>query len=459
MKIACFRFEAYSDIGAGHAMRSTVLADALIENGWDCRLVTNKASYDFIKNLERFKRVEPNDFYNNPLECDLFVIDHYGLDHTYESHFRRFAKKIMVIDDLADRKHDCDILLDQTFGRTAKDYKPLVPDTCEILAGSDYVLLRKDFINLRPKALEKRKNTTEVKRILVSLGGSDPENFTLKALQMIKESDFKGAIDIVLGFSSPNIESVKKYADGMENDYIIHTDVDMPTLIYEADLAIGAAGSSVWERCCLGLPQVLMVTADNQKLIYKKLIKEEGFFESLSGLNYVKNKINLCDGFGIIRLINFLEKKRDKLGRKITHHKMKLSDLNEVFNWQKEPNLRKFCMNTSVPTYQEHAYWFQNEINNSSAIYEKIKADGYSCGILHLKYILEKEAWLLSWYVSKAYQGSGIGTLVLNFAIQLVSNKKIYAHVVNNNFASNRAMQKANFRIINQQDNINVYEY
>ena len=459
MKTAYFRFEASPVIGAGHAMRSSVIADALAEKGWDCQIVTLQKSYDFIKNLERFKRVEPDDFYNNPEVCDLLVVDHYDLDDIYESHFRPFVKKILVIDDLADRKHDCDILLDQTYGRDAVDYRKLVPETCEILAGSDYVLLRKDFINLRPKALEKRKNTTEVKRILVSLGGSDPKNFTLKALQMIKESDFKGAIDIVLGFSAPNIDSVKKYANSMDNEYTIHTNADMPKLIYEADLAIGAAGTSVWERACLGLPQVLMVVADNQKVIYKKLIKEEGFFENLSEVNRVQNKTDLCDGFGIIRLINLLELNIDKLGRTITHHKMKLSDLNEVFNWQKEPNLREFSMNTSVPTYQEHTYWFQNQIKSYSTIYEKIKADGYSCGTLRLKYMLEKDAWLLSWYVSKSYQGSGIGTLVLNFATQLVSSKKIYAHVMHNNFASNRAMQKAKFCIINQQDNINVYEY
>ena len=292
-KKAYFRFEASSKIGAGHAMRSTVIADALAEKGWDCQIVTTQTSYDFIKNLDRFKRVDPDDFYQKPAASDLLVVDHYDLDHTYESHFRPSAKKIMVIDDLADRKHDCDILLDQTYGRDAEDYKKLVPDNCEILAGSDYVLLRKEFIELRPKALEKRKNTKEIKRILVSLGGSDPKNFTLKALQMIKESDFKGHVDIVLGFSVPNIGAVKKYADSMENDSTIHTNADMPKLMYDADLAIGAAGSSVWERCCLGLPQVLMVTADNQQLIYENLIKQDGIFSDMKNVLFDKNIFNI----------------------------------------------------------------------------------------------------------------------------------------------------------------------
>lgn len=265
MQKALFRFEASSAIGAGHAIRSCVIADALQEKGWECKIVTSQTSYDFIENLNRFERIEVEEFYKNPISCDLLVVDSYDLDHVYERHFRAFAKKIMVIDDLANRHHDCDILLDQTYGRLEEDYKNLVPKNCKILTGSDYVLLRKEFIELRPKALEKRRNTKEIKRILVSMGGSDPKNYTLKALEMIKEAEFKGAIDIVLGFQSDNLEVIKNYIKDLPNECNIHFNADMPKLIYEADLAIGAAGSSVWERCCLGLPQKIIPISKQQE--------------------------------------------------------------------------------------------------------------------------------------------------------------------------------------------------
>ena len=306
-KLAIFVFEASPIIGAGHAIRSTVLSDALVEEGWSCKIVTTSTTYDFLPKLGRFERIEPDDFQNTPCKCDLLVIDNYELDHTYESQFRSYAKKIMVIDDLANRNHDCDILLDQTYGRDANDYKDLVPQHCKILAGSDYVLLRKEFIKLRPIALEKRRNTTEAKRILVSMGGSDPKNYTLKALEIIKESGFRGEIDIVLGFKPSNLEAVKSCIDTLPNNCTIHLDADMAKLMYEADLAIGAAGSSVWERCCLGLPQVLMVTADNQEVIFRNLVNL-GICYSVEHLTQVlkknfiilnENSVLICEGSGI----------------------------------------------------------------------------------------------------------------------------------------------------------------
>lgn len=270
-KKAFFRFEASPSVGAGHAIRSCVIADALIEEGWTCYLVTSKDSYDFIPDLKRFNRINPEDFYENPVSHDLLVIDHYGLDYQYEKYFRTYAKKILVIDDLANRNHDCDILLDQTYGRAPEDYRPLVPENCKILTGSDYVLLRKEFIEMRPKSLEKRRQTKEIKKILISMGGGDSVGFTLKALEMIKESGFRGEIDIVLGFHLTGRAEVDAFMQTMPNIYTIHVNPTMGKLMYEADLCIGAAGSSIWERCCLGLVTCMVILSQDQALIASNL--------------------------------------------------------------------------------------------------------------------------------------------------------------------------------------------
>lgn len=117
----------------------------------------------------------------------------------------------MIIDDLANRSHDCDILLDQTYGSMADDYKHLVSENCQILTGSDYVLLRKEFIRIRPKALEKRRHTKEIKCILIFMERNDHGKYTLQALEMIKESGFKGLIDIVLGFQESSKADIEKF--------------------------------------------------------------------------------------------------------------------------------------------------------------------------------------------------------------------------------------------------------
>ncbi len=273
IKIAFFRFEASSKIGAGHAIRSSVLADALTEKAWQCKIVTSETSYNFIKDLERFERVDPDSFFEERPSCDLLVIDSYDLGEDYEKHFRDCTKKIMVIDDLANRKHDSDILLDHTYGREAYDYKDLVPEGCKILAGSDYVLLRKEFVELRSKALEKRRATKEIKRLLISMGGSDPENHAVKVLEIVRKSGFSGVIDLALGFSNHNRLLVEKYAQDFLLNVNIHLNPDMGELIYQADLAIGGGGSSMWERSCLGLPTLMVVLADNQFSIAQNLHK------------------------------------------------------------------------------------------------------------------------------------------------------------------------------------------
>ncbi|MDP5012479.1 MAG: UDP-2,4-diacetamido-2,4,6-trideoxy-beta-L-altropyranose hydrolase, partial [Alphaproteobacteria bacterium] len=315
-KKAFFRFEASSSIGAGHAMRSCVIADALVERGWECCVVTTETTYELIKSLERFKRIDPNQFYDHPINCDLLVVDNYDLDQTYEQHFRLFAKKILVIDDLANRPHECDVLIDQTYGRAADDYKSLVSESCTILAGSDYALIRNEFAELRPKALEKRRNTTEIKRALISMGGGDVVNWMIEALKMLQDVDFQDEIDIVIGFSVKNKSALEQFIETLPNKVTIHVNGNMPELNYNADFAIGAAGSSVWERACLGLPQFLIMTAANQKEIVK-LFSDVSFSELYMSLqsnyqNYENSISAHTDGLGCLRIINYIEEKHDK---------------------------------------------------------------------------------------------------------------------------------------------------
>ncbi len=325
MKQAFLCFETSPAIGAGHAIRSLVLANMLSEHGWACRFVTSAESYNFISALKTYDRIDPNDYYNFPEICDLLIIDNYDLSEIYENHFRPYSRKIMVIDDLANRNHDCDILLDQTYGREDIDYVSFLPVHCKVLAGSRYTLVRNDFVELRPTALNKRNQMKEVKRILISMGGSDPENYTLKALDIIKQSDFTGMVDIVLGFGSLNLNVVKEYIDTLINECNIYLNPNMAKLVLDADIAIGAAGSSMWERCCLGLPTLMINLSSDQLNISENLHKsgvaiKAGHIDSLNieanakTLNMLIESNNkrrtiqdkafqVCDGLGAHRIL------------------------------------------------------------------------------------------------------------------------------------------------------------
>ena len=171
------------------------------------------------------------------------------------------------------------------------------------------MLLRPEFVKLRQQALEKRRNTKKIKRILISLGGSDPNCYTLKALELVKESGFNGIVDVVLGFSENNVEKIQQYVNSMVNKVNIHSNANMASLIYEADLAVGAAGSSVWERCCLGLPQYLIQTAENQNNVIKLFPNNKSEFYSIINTDYDKYIIDndiLIDGTGCAKVCSYL---------------------------------------------------------------------------------------------------------------------------------------------------------
>ena len=176
---------------------------------------------------------------------------------------RSAAKKIMIIDDLANRRHDCDLLLDQNYYRNLNDrYDGLVPVDCLKLLGPKYILLKPEFWQARERL---RKRDGQVKRILVFFGGSDPAELTLKALAALEHLNRPDiSVDVVVGSTNPIKEKIKNSCKNISNVSYHLQVTNMPELISNADLALGSGGMSMWERCFLGLPAITVVFADNQ---------------------------------------------------------------------------------------------------------------------------------------------------------------------------------------------------
>jgi len=179
----------------------------------------------------------------------------------------------MVIDDLADRPHACDLLLDQTFGREATDYHPFVPAACRLLCGSQYALLRPEFAALRPYSLQRRAQPT-LRELLITMGGVDKDNATGQVLQALRSCRLPAdcRITVVMGATAPWLDEIRKEAQDMPWPTRVLVGVsDMAQLMADSDLAIGAAGATSWERCCLGLPTIMLVLAENQRKIAEEL--------------------------------------------------------------------------------------------------------------------------------------------------------------------------------------------
>lgn len=302
MKVV-FRCDASIQIGTGHVMRCLTLADALAKKGAECYFIcreheghllevikqrghqvyslpfkgyVEKSSKDGIKlsHAAWLGATQQEDTQQctdiiKLVQPDWLIVDHYAIDIVWEKTLRPYCKKLMVIDDLADRIHDCDILLDQTFGRDMQDYLESVPKHCQLLCGSKYALLRSEFVEWRNYSL-KRRNDSMLKHLLINLGGVDKDNITTQILRGLQKSSLPECckITVVMGSTSPWIESVKAQAKALPWKTQVKSGVNnMAELMANSDLAIGAAGSTSWERCCLGLPTIMLVLAENQQQI------------------------------------------------------------------------------------------------------------------------------------------------------------------------------------------------
>lgn len=197
------------------------------------------------------------------MKPDWLVVDHYALDARWETSIDSCVKHLMVIDDLADRSHACNFLLDQNFyvDMTTR-YLGRVPPACEMLLGPNHVLLRPEFTQIRQNI---RKRSGQIRRILVFFGGSDPTNQTRNVLTALLILDLPDVdVDVVIGSSNPNRLELEKICGSMPKVELHCQVANMAELIERADLGIGAGGVAMWERCYLGLPTITVVFADNQ---------------------------------------------------------------------------------------------------------------------------------------------------------------------------------------------------
>lgn len=317
MKVV-FRTDASRQIGIGHVMRCLTLADALATRGTDCQFICLAHEgnlIEFIRGKGYVTHVLPvahETSSGSPVPgpmastpdlahshwlgatqaqdaeaCapilaaqrhDWLIVDHYALDARWERALAPYYCKLMVIDDIADRPHACDLLLDQTFGRDAADYHPLVPADCHLLCGSQYALLRPEFAALRPYSLQRRARPA-LRELLITMGGVDKDNATGQVLQALRTCPLPAdcRITVVMGATAPWLDEVHKQAQDMPWPTRVLVGVsDMAQLMADSDLAIGAAGATSWERCCLGLPTIMLVLAENQLKIAQGLERSGG---------------------------------------------------------------------------------------------------------------------------------------------------------------------------------------
>jgi UDP-2,4-diacetamido-2,4,6-trideoxy-beta-L-altropyranose hydrolase len=293
-----FRTDASLQIGTGHVMRCLTLADVLRERGAKSTFICRPHSghlLDLIQHRGHTAKAlaQADDAYTAPADpchanwlgtewasdaeqtqqalgnqaVDWLVVDHYALDKRWEQAMRPLTRRIMAIDDLADRPHDCDLLLDQNLGRQVKDYGGLLSSHPQTLIGPSYALLRPEFAQWREHSLQRRTHP-QLKNLLITMGGVDQTNATGQVLEALSQCELPTdlRITVVMGPASPWLAQVHAQAAAMPRPTQVLSGVsNMAQLMAESDFCIGAAGGSAWERCCLGLPTLVLILAANQQ--------------------------------------------------------------------------------------------------------------------------------------------------------------------------------------------------
>ena len=335
------------------------------------------------------------------LAPDWIICDHYALSAPWHT---AAHSKIMVIDDLHDRPHDTDLLLDQNHAHTAHDYAHLVPPSCRILAGTRYALLRDEFAQHRPASLQRRAvlrqpetqlpQNQNTQTILINLGGVGKDNHTLAVLQAL--SDYvSGSLKthshqpppiratIIMGATAPHLASVQRYAaTAPYPSQVIANAPNMAELMTQATWAIGAAGSTSWERCALGVPTLLLTIADNQRPIAAQLqsagaaialeasqIPSPAFQTAIAHLMQPENQqrisqaaAQLCDAHGAERVAQHI-------AQLATHPQAQLrpataADCHLIHTWRNHPSIRRMMFNPDPIPLPQHQTWFAAQLIN-----------------------------------------------------------------------------------------------
>ncbi len=194
-----------------------------------------------------------------PLMPAWLIVDHYYLEASWEQGLRSTVSKMMVIDDVPVRQHVCDFLIDQNcYDSMSERYRTLVPPECTMLLGPDFAMVRPEFIAARGNG---QARSGKVKRVLVFLGGSDPTNETLKVLDAVRLLNCEDLnLDILIGINNVHRSTIENAASGLPRSVCHFNASNVSKLMAAADLYIGSPGIATWERCCVGLPSIIMTT-------------------------------------------------------------------------------------------------------------------------------------------------------------------------------------------------------
>ena len=495
LRKVAIRVDASTQIGTGHFMRCLALAAGLRQRGARVRLLSRHAPAHLADlargeghelamlgngaGVEDARELAHSAWLGTSSAADArdttralgdgvwdwLVVDHYALDARWESALRGAARRILVIDDLADRPHDCDLLLDQNLHPDdGARYGGKVPAACRLLLGPRYALLREEFARVRAGT---RSRTGEVGRILVFFGGVDAGGHTRRAIEAIAALGVPDLeVDVVVGAQHATRAAIESRC--AELGYRCHVQTPrMATLMAEADLALGAGGTASWERCCLGLPALVQPVAENQNQLVENA--------ALAGLQHApdcgagatlsdhlrsllanplllralsRNGMRAVDGRGVQRVLRAMG-----FGA-VAVRKAATADSAEVYVWRNDPAVRAASRNANVVGRSEHEAWFATTLASDDRVLLIGEREGHGIGVV--RFDMREQVAEVSIYLAPNLGGNGEGAELLAAAESWLAQNRpglgeLRAEVLRDNHRSHGLFLAAGYRLASSQ--------
>jgi UDP-2,4-diacetamido-2,4,6-trideoxy-beta-L-altropyranose hydrolase len=489
-----FRVDASVAIGIGHITRCLTLAEVLRERGIESQFICRMHAGHRLADVESMglpfiglpapKHQEVGGHEDtaswlgvtqdeDAAECmaalgkespDWIVADHYGLDAQWESTMRSRARHLMAIDDLENRTHACDLLLNQNFSlHKDRRYAGLVPVDCRLLMGPRYALLRPEYARRRRYKTE----SGSLGRVFVFFGGSDPYNLTGAALEALSRPGLRHlTVDVVVGVNNVNRQQLQTQASERPNTSIHGPLPNLAELMSAADLAIGAAGTTTWERMCLGVPSLVVCTAENQRataeaLAQKGLIQYLGSAGNVGISEFViavekvvTGKVDLAgqslrgslavDGLGAMRVAECIDP-TDR--QQLSLRAAQAEDAGLLFNWANDPEVRRQSLNTDEIPWLVHRRWFQSKLEGHRSRIFILQAKSLPVG--QIRFDMDEGAAQINFSIDSEFRGRGWGRRLVALGVSRMteSGRIVFrAEVKHSNPASASVFARLGFR-------------
>jgi len=475
------RSDASTQIGSGHLMRCLALAQAWKDAGGKVTVITSCQGEGLLQRLrdEQFDIKLLSSAYPDKADWNFtrdilaghpgawVVLDGYHFDEVYQRQIKEAGHRLLVIDDMAHLKHYyADIVLNQNLHAEQLNY------ACEpftrLLLGARHVLLRREFLAWQ----EWHRAIPEVaRRVLVTLGGGDPENNTLKVIKALEEADVHDLeAKVLIGASNPHAGALEQAAKQSRIPIRLMRDAkNMPELMAWADVAISGGGTTVWELLFMGIPSLFLIVADNQRYT-TECIENQGFGKNLGTAQNISTESlteaitsfmkdsnlratisrkarQMVDGQGAQRVISSM--KRLRTGE-LKLRPATFEDCRLLWEWANEPAVRAASFSTEVIPWEEHVSWLRRKVSEPGCHHYIIVLSGNDFPIGQVRFDSIGNEAEIHVSVAADLHGHGYGSQAILMASKHLFKEtvitRIYANIKPDNGNSVCAFTKAGFK-------------